>query len=277
MTVLKRFMVIEMAIFLALITGLVAWRHSRSQSHFSAQSIVDDFVAVQPLPADLEALIQLLKGSGTGQFDVNRYFSILDALRPEEGYVLDWVYWFRSVGGTPVLYARPIGSRPFTNISEYVSSFIKVPGNIEQHIAAEYDNVLYRYLDRVHVEDSPRGFFQFAVLRLIGDRFLLHWHELYNETIMVCSKEGWEALVQEEKTRGDSYTPPPPEFIAAAQKIDFSPRIRKGSERVEVNVVTYNPFNGLDLHYLVIDRRFPHRIINHAQRNLLRHSQNFVF
>lgn len=275
---MKRFMVFEMILCVVLLVGLVIWRHSRSQIDFNPQRIVDAVVAMQPEPPDLRIFVLMFKETGTNKFNVNRYFSVLDALRPEEGFVLDWVYWLnKGHGGAPVLYARRIGSRPFTNFNDYAATFTNAAPEIGQRVPREDDNVFNGYLDRIRAEDSPRGFFQLVVLRLLGDRFLMFWHELYNETMMVCSKEGWEAIVQREKKRGDYYSPPPLNFIATAQKIDFSPRIRMGDKRVEVNVVTYCPFSGLDLHYFAIDRQYPHRITKHTQRNLLRHGQNFVF
>ena len=45
------------------------------------------------------------------EFDVMDYFSVLDHLSMQPGYVLDYVYHYDGMGGYPVLYARPSGQK----------------------------------------------------------------------------------------------------------------------------------------------------------------------
>ena len=72
-------------------------------------------------------------------------------------------------------------------------------------------------------------------------------------------------------------TAPPPKFIAAAKEIDFAPRVRMGERQVDVDVIAYAPFRGIDRHHLEMSRTYPHRILTRATTNLLHHSQRFVF
>lgn len=115
------------------------------------------------------------------------------------------------------------------------------------------------------------------MLRLLGDRFLLNWHEYYNEISLVCSQAGWQAVLQREQQRGKPYDPPPFKFVAAAAKLDFAPQIQMDNLQVAVTVMAYCPFKGLARHRLEFSRDFPHRILGHAQTNILSHSQRFVF
>lgn len=275
---MRKLIILETILCTAVVAGFIIWRATRSSDNFAAQETVNAFVALQPTK-DFEQLMQLLEsGSTTNEFDVNRYFTVLDALRPEPGYVLDWVYWRRGVmGGLPVLYARKTDAQPYISLEHYVAlstnaSLGKAPGALRAD-----EPFFFGYLDKIHVKNTREGFFQLVVLRLLGDRFHLFWHEYYRETFLVCSKQGWESLLQREKERGEPYQPPPAEFVAAAQKIDFMPRIRMGEQKVEVNVTTYGPFEGISLHYFAIAREYPHRILKHTQTNILRGTQGFQF
>ena len=49
-------------------------------------------------------------------WDVNRYFAVLDRLSMEPGFILDWVYCHWGSGGSPKLYARPEGQPPSTSL-----------------------------------------------------------------------------------------------------------------------------------------------------------------
>ncbi|MBU1692680.1 MAG: hypothetical protein KJ726_05040 [Verrucomicrobia bacterium] len=275
---MKRLLVNKAVICGAALVGLIAWRDAQAQADFPAQQIVDSLVALQPSRGGKQMMELMRTGTATNKFDVNRYFAVLNALRPENGCVLDWVYWRRGgMGGLPVLYAKRTNEAPYVSFENYVALSTNASfGKTERELKAN-DDFFFGYLDKVHAEDSPQGFFELIVLRLIGDRFHLFWHEWYSETALVCSRQGWEALIQKEKQRGDPYDPPPADFIAAADKLDFFPRIRMGDKQVEINVLTYSPFRGLDLHCFEVARPYPHRITKHTQTNLVSHRQGFVF
>ena len=260
-----------------MVAGLMAYDPASAQTDFSAQQIVDRFVALQP-SADQAPWADIMRGGTiSNRFDANQYFTALRAVHPDDGLVLDWVYWKRGIGGFPVLYVRQTEAAPFVNFEKYAAQTTNAPLETTSPQSDVDQRLRFGYLEKLQVEDSPEGFFQLIVLRLLGDRFYLFWHEFYNEVVLVCSKQGWEILLQNEKQRGEPYTPPPPEFIAAAEKLDFTPHIQIRDEQVEVNVMTYSPFGGLNLHSFAISRPYPHRILTHSQTNLLKHTQRFVF
>lgn len=47
------------------------------------------------------------------EFDVNEYFSVLPNLSMRDGYALDYVFYGDSLGGFPVLAARPADLSPY--------------------------------------------------------------------------------------------------------------------------------------------------------------------
>lgn len=255
---------------------LVSVSPAAAQTDFDAQGLADRIVALQSA-IDQQQMSAAMRGEDIpGKFDVNRYFTVLDKLQPEPGLVLDWVYANRGIGGYPVLYARSGDAAPFADYTAYAG----FPANAREPpsvTAGDRARLRYGYLEKIRAEDSPEGFFQLAVLRLLGDRFCLNWHEYYNEIALVCSQPGWQAVLRREQQRGEPYTPPPAGFIAAAEKLDFTPGIQMNDQQVDVAVTTYCPFRGLERCRFEFSRPFPHRILNQSKTNLLQHSQGFLF
>lgn len=263
--------------FVAVVAACSGCHGGAAHTDSAAQQVVDALVALQP-SADHRQLAAIMRGGTvSNKFDVNQYFTVLSRLSPDKGYVLDWVYWGGDLGGRPVLYAREANASPFASFDSYAANPINIPPTEVSSASSASERLQFGYIERLRVNDSPEGYFQLVVLRLLGDRFHMFWHERYNETFLVCSKSAWESLLQREKKRGKPYDPPPPSFITTADKLDFTPTVQIGDNQVEVVVTTYSPFGGLDLHSFVIARQFPHRILRHTETNLLRHTQRFVF
>ncbi len=255
---------------------LVSVSPAAAQVDFDTQGLADQIVALQSA-IDQQQMSAAMNGETIpDKFDANRYFTVLDKLQLEPGFVLDWVYANRGIGGYPVLYARSGDAAPFGDYTAYAG----FPANAREPssvTAEDWARLRYGYLEKIRAEDSPEGFFQLVVLRLLGDRFLLNWHEYYNEIALVGSQPGWQAVLRREQQRGEPYTPPPPGFIAAAEKLDFAPSVTMNDTQVAVAVTTYCPFRGLERCYFEIARPFPHRILTQSKTNLLKHSQRFLF
>lgn len=252
--------------------------NSVAQATFDAQRIVERFVAVHPSEDGTQLTEVMQGGVFSNKFDANRYFAVLDKLHPESGYVLDWVYWKRGIGALPVLYMRKTDVKPYASYELYATEVTNTPHEADLSAAETRERLQYGYIRKLQVEDSPEGYFQLVVMRLLGDRFHFFWHEFYNEIYLVCSKPAWEALLLQEKSRGAPYEPPSSKFIAAAKKHDFTPKIKMVRNRqVEVSVTTYSPFGGLSVYSFIIGREYPHQVLQHSQTNILRHAQKFVF
>ena len=240
---------------------------------FDAQRIADDFEAALPADDFPQQKLPMEGALPADRFDVNRYFAVLDALKLAEGWTLDWVYCNRGIGGFPVLYARRSDAAPFPDHATYEAQATNaLPAGAE---AREF--LRYGYLEKIEVEDSPRGYFQLAVLRLLGDRFQLFWHEFYNEIHLVCSAAGWKERLKFERQRGEPYRAPPRDFVAAAKKLNFAPQVRLADDRAEVAVTTYSPFGGLTRHEFAFARTAPHRLLKQEATPLVLLEQHFVF
>ena len=105
------------------------------------------------------------------EFDVMQYFTVLDHLSMQPGYILDYVYHYDGMGGSPILYARPAGQSPYATESEMTAA-----GDIPN------------YLDFIQTDDTPESYFQFVLLTLMGNQFYKFWHSNYNDVRIVCEK-----------------------------------------------------------------------------------------
>ncbi len=126
-----------------------------------AQQWVDDCRA---LYKDLEvpdSLMQEMNGLPTktaDAFDPNLFFSVLDRLQMEEGWVLDYTYFYAwDVGGEPTLVARDASSPLCLSDPENPCVFEAV----EPHLFAE---------------PTKEGLTQVLIFRTMGNQFYQHWH-----------------------------------------------------------------------------------------------------
>ncbi len=91
-----------------------------------------------------------------GEFDPMLYFTVLDHLSMEAGYVLDFVYTYDFMGGFPTLFARPETQPPYL-------SWDTVPAES------------FRALDYVRTDGTAAGYLQLAILSIMGEQFYLFW------------------------------------------------------------------------------------------------------
>ncbi|MCX7681142.1 MAG: hypothetical protein N2508_04110 [Anaerolineae bacterium] len=223
-----------------------------SFSALEAQRTVD---AMAALRRDLLFPEHLRKegAARTGdEFDVTQYFTVLQHLSMEEGYVLDYVYHMDDLGGLPVLYARKAEEPFYRTESEYLEA-------IKRGAAGDY-------LKHIRVDDSPEGFFQFIVLHIMGGQFYLYWHTNYNDARIICTREALEALLSQPNMFGQDL---PGNVRRAARRLDVTPVVEMGPDKVTVRVVIFTHWGGFIRRSYTISRQFPHRILAEEEKTLV--------
>lgn len=195
-----------------------------------AQEVPEHFLTADPIRTGEE-------------FDVNEYFSILSHLSMEPRYVLDYVYYYEFMGGFPVLYARPENQPRYATYSEYID--------------AEGDSAYGDFLNHVQVDGTEEGFFQFALLHVMGDQFYLVWHANYNDGQVVCNREALEDILTMPDDFGQPLTE---EQKEAALAIDLSPVVEIGGDTVYVRIVVFTKWGGFIQLSYAINRNFLHAI-----------------
>ena len=191
-------------------------------------------------------------------FDVSTYFDVLDHLSMQEGYTLDYVYTYEFLGGRPVLYTRPSEQAPYQTLTDFP--------RVE-------DGSQSSYLDRVVIDGTPEGYFQFVALDVMGEQFYLVWHANYNDTRILCDSTDVEAVLESEK-----FGQPIPEDVAAqARELDVEPVIELGEETAQVQIVVFTKWGGFLRVTFTIDRDFPHQVLDTEAETLVAYDCGVMF
>jgi len=186
------------------------------------------------------AFLESLEAAGE-RFDANEYFMVLNHLAPEDGYVLDYVYFAPGGDGFPRVYARQEGERPFATYSEYENAGVE------------------NYLRHIQVDGTAEGFFELAVLSIMGEQFYLSWHAEYNDREVVSSRERLEAIIE---WLNEDYAPLTEEQVEDIMQLDVTPKVEFEADKVRVRVLVFTKWGGFYERVYTIDRNFPHQMMD---------------
>jgi len=195
------------------------------------------------------------------EFDVMEYFTVLDHLSMQEGYVLDYVYRGDSMGGLPVLYARLEDQEPYSVFSEF---------------AEAQGESTTSYLDSVEFDGTPDGYFQFVILDVMASQFYLFWHANYNDYQIVCDAEDVEAIIADAGD-GDMGLPMSEEAQEAARQLQVEPVVTWTPDVAQVEVVLFTRWGGFARWTFTISREFPHTIQDITSETLVEYDCGIMF
>ena len=188
--------------------------------------------------------------------DVNKYFSVLTHLSPESGYTLDYVYYYEFMGSEPIIYARQEQEEPYATFSQY-----------REAIGEDtFRESRLEYLEHIESDGSAEGYFEWAVLAVQGGQFYLGWHSNYNDVTVLCSREAVKKVIERASELGIPMTPAQER---KALKLDLEPLVDFEEETVRVQIVTFTKWGGFFRRIFVINRDFPHNIIQHESVELV--------
>lgn len=199
-----------------------SWLSVTTISPSYSKDLVADFEALvnsQELP---DHLLAEDAERAEGDFDVGLYFTVLDRLSMEQGQVLDYVYDYEEIGGSPILYAREAAATPYKNYSEYLAA----------EEAAEPAEREDYYLRHIETDGSPEGFFQLALLLIQGEQFYQFWHANYNDDRIVSSLDELTGWVGENESAVEG-------LLAQLAEVDLAPVISMSEDQVKVEVVVF--------------------------------------
>ena len=223
---------------------------------FAAEVITPDSHICQETVDAFEELIRpYLSPPGVindDQIDVGAFFTVLDLLRMEEGYELDFLYETVAGGGYPVLIARPSE----VSIDEFAERFEEIFSEEERESGTFRD----KYLEYVRTDGSADAFFQLSILRLMGFHFYLSWHSLEFDDMIVCEMEGVDALSSRLGAEGIAIDRVAYETVKG---ISLVPVVEMDTETVEVSFIAFTKYGGFERHVMTFSREFPHALISY--------------
>ena len=232
-----------------------------SQSALCEQSTID---ALSTLHSRLKVPDYLVKGEPrrpAEEFDANETLSILSRLAMEPGYVLDYVYHAEGIGGLPVLYARLMDQAPYLTYDEFIAASSSPPDVYTEH---------------VRTDGTPEGFFELALLHLMGDQFYLHWHAYYNDETALCDRTALEALVSDLE-KNDFGLPLSAKQAEQALALDVTPSVEFKGVTVTVRFVVFTMWGGFLQQAYTFERESPHRLVSDEATELVPYNCGVAF
>jgi hypothetical protein len=112
------------------------------------------------------------------KFNVNRFLLLFDLIKPDEGYTLDYQYCHDH----PRVYSRQ-------------DSWIQRYFNYDKTCDTN-ESFQTNHIENISFEQSPKGFFQFALFSHVIHQFYLYQHETCDDTVFIYSKNQIEDILK---------------------------------------------------------------------------------
>lgn len=207
--------------------------------------------ASQPRPADA--------------FDPNQLLIPLDHLTLEPGYTLDYFYHVDGLGAYPLLYARREEDAPFTSEAAYEVACYPADGSKPCKP--------YRHLMTDGTED---GYFQLALMLLMGDQFYLDWHANYNDGEVIASSNRLETLIEQISAGNFGYAFSNKQN-KEARKLNLTPEIVIGEEETTVSVVLFTKWGGFYRYVVAFSTSTPYEMLGFTSELLVEYDCGVMF
>ena len=220
---------------------------TQSRYECTVKAAVELVIAEAFFPATYPA--KPAQGQKPGNFDPNRFFTILKHISMEPGYSLEYIYVIDrdvggyAMGGEPSLCALPTGEQATGNSSSGLKSS-GVPSNVLEHLMTD---------------GTPDSYFELAILHILGNEFYIFWHALPGKDVVpIGGKNTLENLL----------TP-----LGIAWIRIFGPAVEPTvvleSDTVTVSLMTFSDWRGIARRTFVFRRNFPHVLVVEKAKYLL--------
>ena len=159
----------------------------------------------------------------------------------------------------------------------HINPILYVRKTSEERHASFFDTMEapgYKYLNYVHIENNEQGYFQFALLSLLGGKFYLYWHANYFDTIVICSKDALDNVIERYHLNKRI-----PETVIEKLKNTkyFLPLVNIDDKWATVKLLKFSKWGGFFLKYVSIQRTFPHKIDVKKSENIVHYNCGVMF
>jgi len=192
-------------------------------------------------------------------FDPNSIFTILNCLRMEDGYVLDFCYLeHEHFDGFPVLYARRADSKQLED-AEDVEKLPEHEREFPYHVITQ---------------NTSESYFQLALFKLIGNKFFLTWHANYMRIQPVC---GERTISMCGDIMPGINKKVPDDILDEAKRLDLEPVVELLEGEAKVTVVVFSPWGGFSNQILTFCRKTPHKLMSEERIPVVEYNCRVVF
>jgi hypothetical protein len=264
-------------IILLLMTQILSGCQPKEKEATWYQGIVDNIKALQPKEIPNHLRVYSCNKTGT-EFDVSEYFKALPNLSMEDGYTLDYVYLYEGSGGRPVLYVRADNQKPYANYEEYAAGMLNKEGIDKVHdiVTPLWNKQSGAFEDKVRIDGTKEGFFEYVVLQVLGGQFYLFWHANINDRKIICEPAGIDAMVAHvlsSEYQGGT----PLDFEKKAKSLDSKPVIEFKDNTATISVLIFTDWGGFKRLTYTMKQEYPHTIIDVQTKTLLEYNCGIMF
>ena len=216
------------------------------------QETVDAVAALQPKgpPEHLREHECIKTGN---EWDINTYFTVLTNISVEEGYYLDYVYRYEGNEGYPVIFFKENGQEPYKTYSEWYKYWNK--GRLVR--------------DKIRINGTKEGFFEYVVLNCIGGQFYFWWHAYYRDKTIICDPAKFDEM--------NYHSSPPEILIEEAKSLNYEPVIEFREDKVIVIFMIFTEWEGVQRVTYTINREYPHTIDSKDKEVVLEYDSGLMF
>jgi hypothetical protein len=187
-------------------------------------------------------------------YDFNLYLKLFDQLSIDSTMSIDYMHTGFGSGGRPILFS--------ISKNESSNEFRKQFDDIYEMLSYE-DSI--NAIEPIHIRDTERGYFQYTVLWLTGSRFAIVWHSNYGNIELLTSPKSLNNLVSNK----DDFHRFSQEQINQIEMLEAAPKITINKDSVDVIILTFNAWQGVDQNYIRISRTYPHKLRIIDRENLV--------
>jgi hypothetical protein len=116
------------------------------------------------------------------KFDANKFFEIFNLISLDKGYILDYQY----CGDCPAVYTR--NKLYLLHLFNYMRKYMN-----DRYVLGPFK---FEDIENVSFEQSPEGFFQFAVFSRAVHQFYLYWHAVQNDSVFIYSRSQIDEILK---------------------------------------------------------------------------------
>ncbi len=193
-----------------------------------------------------------------GHFDPNRYLEVFEKIKLKPGFALDYVFRWTGLGGQPLLYSRKSKEPRLPSIEAFEKKYRDTNHHLFEHLS---------------FEESPEGYFQFALFCLMAPRFYLVWHDNYADLEFVCSAEKLESILSNIRSvathRLEVMRIISEEDKQKLRSLDLQPRVILHSRSAKVIALSFTNWGGFAFHHSFI--RPPNRLDQTSREQLVKY------
>jgi len=143
-------------------------------------------------------------------------------------------------------------------------------------VVQEKQDGIFSFGNKIKIQNSNEGYFEYTALQIIGLQFYLFWHANVNDTRIVCVADELEDIFSD-IDNDPKLAAMDANFKASARALDLQPVVEVSGDTVTVKLVVFTKWGGFSRYEFTIGRAAPHSVTGFSKDTLLEYQCGLVF